>query len=236
MQKIKFIAETQDTYDRVDIPEPAVSNIPNWYKKANKFRFSNSPKFNEEGYPQHTVKSCIPVFDAMTSGYIQKTWTDIYIEEDSGDLSYRWASGPSIMGHREPWHGQNIPIPPGYNEQIFTWARPWAIQTPRGYSAMFVHPMYHYDLPFVCYPGIIDTDTYNFPGLNSVPFFIKKGFTGLIPSGTPMYQIIPFKVESWKSEKRFLEDQNLILKSKYKIESKFYDGYKKLFWNKKTYQ
>lgn len=236
MPKIKFIAEDEDTFNRATIPEPSVKHVPSWYKKANKFRFDNTPSFNEDGFPQNTVKSCIPVFDSMTSGYIQTTWTDIYIEESMGDLSYRWASGPPIMGHRETWHQQGLSAPSGHNKQMFAWARPWAMKTPKNYSCLFVHPMYNYDLPFTCYPGIIDTDKYTFPGLTSVPFFIKEGFTGLIPAGTPMYQIIPFKVESWNSEKSFLEDLDLVKKVGYKIESKFYDGYKKLFWNKKTYK
>ena len=235
MPNIKFIAADEETYGRVSMPEPASKHVPSWYKKANKFRYSNAPEFNDDSYPQATIKSCIPVFDAITSGYIQTTWTDVYIEKEFDKIHYRYASGPPIIGVRETWHKQNMTAPPGHYETMFTWARPWAIHTPKNYSSMFIHPMYHNDLPFTSFPGIIDTDNYVSPGQSSVPFFIKEGFTGLIPAGTPMYQIIPFRVEDWTSDKAFKDSLHFIEKTKYMIESKFYDGYKKLFWNKKQY-
>jgi antitoxin (DNA-binding transcriptional repressor) of toxin-antitoxin stability system len=34
----------------------------------------------------------------------------------------------------------------------------------------------------------------------SIPFYIKNGFEGVIKSGTPVAQIIPFKQENWKAE------------------------------------
>ena len=33
-----------------------------------------------------------------------------------------------------------------------------------------------------------------------MPFFIIKGFTGILPAGTPYAQILPFKRENWSSE------------------------------------
>jgi hypothetical protein len=34
----------------------------------------------------------------------------------------------------------------------------------------------------------------------NIPFFIKEGFSGVIPKGTPIAQVIPFKRESWTSK------------------------------------
>ena len=48
--------------------------------------------------------------------------------------------------------------------------------------------------------GVIDTDTLN-TGSNA-PFVLRKNFAGLIPKGTPMFQIFPFKRESWVAEYR----------------------------------
>jgi len=33
-----------------------------------------------------------------------------------------------------------------------------------------------------------------------MPFFIVKGFTGVLPAGTPYAQILPFKRENWEAE------------------------------------
>ena len=34
-------------------------------------------------------------------------------------------------------------------------------------------------------------------GWGNVPFFIKSGFEGVIPAGTPIAQLIPIKREKW---------------------------------------
>jgi hypothetical protein len=33
-----------------------------------------------------------------------------------------------------------------------------------------------------------------------MPFYVVKGFTGVIPAGTPYAQILPFKREHWVAE------------------------------------
>lgn len=234
-KEIEFIASSEDVERFVSVPEPANLNVPDWYKKSFKFKKSNTPSFDKDNFPENTIKSCIPVLDSITSGYIQKTWCDIYIENFGSEIIFRWSSSPQIIFEREDFHRQDLPVPIGHNKKIYSWSRPWGIKTPKGYSCLFINPSYR-DLPFTCYPGIIDTDTYHSSGTRSVPFFIKEGFSGLIPSGTPMYQIIPFKRDSWKSVKREYGYKDLIKNSETKLFSKFYDRYKKNFWQRKTYE
>ena len=61
-------------------------------------------------------------------------------------------------------------------------------------------------------------------------------FEGIIPKGTPIAQVIPFKRQEWSikygSEKEFKE----MLKQKSKLFSKFFDKYKSMFWDKKHYK
>jgi hypothetical protein len=45
--------------------------------------------------------------------------------------------------------------------------------------------------------GIVDSTILH---EGSIPFFIKKGFEGIIPAGTPILQIIPFKKDNWTSK------------------------------------
>jgi hypothetical protein len=100
---------------------------------------------------------------------------------------------------------------------------------------LFKHPSYRDDLPFTSISGIIDSDEFILNG--KVGFFIKDNFTGLIPKGTPMYQMIPFKRDDWKSESRMLEDEE---KDNWhrianNITSVFTGGYKKKYWKRKKY-
>lgn len=233
---IKFIADDEETLRNVGLPSPAVKEVPDWYKNASRFKDSNKPSFGDRGEVESTMKGCMPVFDSMTMGYTQKTWTDIFIErDDSGEVTYRWSRGPEIMRSRPVYQHATMPTPAGCSQTMFTWNRPWGVVVPRGYSVMFTHPAYRYDLPFVSGSGVIDADRYHSAGKNSVPFYLKDDFTGLIPAGTPMFQMIPFKRDSWEATKHGAELAHLKDDSTNTLRTKFYDGYKKLFWSRKEF-
>jgi hypothetical protein len=88
--------------------------------------------------------------------------------------------------------------PLGYHQKHFAWWSDWAVELPAGYSALYTQPFNRFELPFLTTSGIIDNDKVHLPG--TMPFFIAKGFTGVIPAGTPYAQILPFKRENWESE------------------------------------
>lgn len=235
IKTIEFIAAYDEFFNIVSMPVPSKKEIPAWYKKSFKFKNNNMPSFDKNNYSESTIKSCMPVLDSMSLGYIQKTWCDIYIEIIDEKIFYRWSSGPQIIYEREDWHKQLLPTPHAHHNTMLTWSRPWGIKTSKKYSCLFVHPFYHTDLPFTSMPGIIDTDKYHGSGERSVPFFIKKGFFGLIPKGTPMYQIIPIKREPWHSEIKH-KGNSVVAEHLKIINTRFFDKYKKEFWNKKIYE
>jgi hypothetical protein len=53
-------------------------------------------------------------------------------------------------------------------------------------------------LPFFTLSGVTDTDTWG--GSDVLNFALKKDFEGVIPAGTPIVQIIPFRRETWDFE------------------------------------
>lgn len=85
--------------------------------------------------------------------------------------------------------------------------------------------------------GIIDNDKINLPG--TMPFFIKEGWTGILPAGTPYAQMIPFLREDWKSETTILDEVTIINKNienskKYRIPNG--GVYQKEVWSKRSYE
>jgi hypothetical protein len=81
--------------------------------------------------------------------------------------------------------------------------------------------------------GFIDTD--KFPNRLYFPFFLKDGFVGIIPEGTPIAQIIPIKRDSWISEKAlYKEGTEFVFENIMKIN--LIRGYKNKFWSKKEYK
>ncbi len=115
----------------------------------------------------------------------------------------------------------------------FTWDLHVSYTLPKGYSALITHPLNRNDLPFTTVSGIIDSGIVMSPHGN-VPFYLKKNFTGVIPQGTPVAQIIPFSQKSWHLKKT----KGL---SKAGMQHNLLGGlvfsgwYKKNIWTKKEY-
>ena len=228
--KIIFSPSTKDVEKLVEPPVPSKLVVPKWYKKLPSFDSKNI-KIDNNYVVNTTLKMCMPFFDAMTGGYIQKTWTDIYIGVENNDLKYSSALLPPIIGNRE---SPNIEITDSYYPVEFIWHRQWTVKLPKGYSLLVTHPHNRLDLPFTTLSGFIDSDVFYHTPVGNIPFFVHKNFQGIIPAGTPMYQMIPIKRDKWeKVIEQFDEEKWNVLN--YKIRSKFFNGYRDLFWNKKQY-
>ena len=246
MKKISFVSVSPEVEKNIPMPKPAKLYIPEWYKESPSFidydnnLYTNKLSFHKPGVPSATIKTCIPFLDTLSFGYIQETWCDIFIEYKNNELVYHYSYSPDvenpIISNRSTDAMAKMPIPTGFNGNLFFhWSRVWNPVLPKGYSSLITHPFNRDDLPFRCVSGIIDSDRYFLDG--KVGFFIKENFTGLIPKGTPMYQIIPFKKESWKTEDFISKNKisTMIQQQKNNIWSVFSGGYKKNYWNKKDF-
>jgi hypothetical protein len=195
-KEIEFIAVNNVSKETFDKPQKTSSLIPDWYKKQSKFT-TGKMEVGDNGNPNHTIKACMPIFDMMTAGYTITLPADVYFE---GNGQIKWSTDllSAVESHSKDQFNQ-FSIPEGYEEDIaFKFIQPWIIKTPPGYSTMFIHPTYVPDLPFYTLPAIVDTDKH--PIMVNFPFFLKKGFSGIIPFGTPIVQVIPFKRDNWKSK------------------------------------
>lgn len=230
---IVFIPTTKEVQSMVDPPKPAKLCIPKWFKDIPAVNEKNV-EISFNGMPDTNLKNCMPFFDSLVSGYIQETWSDIVVQKDKdGDITYNQSSSisPTIMNHREKTH---MPIENNFYDFEFVWNQVWIPKLPDGYSYLFLNPLNRVDLPFYTSSAIVDADKVNYSTQGSIPFYIKKDFIGIIPKGTPMYQMIPFKRESWAMS---LEEYNeeLTIKGVSKLRSKFVGYYKDNYWSKKEY-
>jgi hypothetical protein len=233
--KIRFISTAIDP--SIPEPIPAVKKIPEWYKSIPRYT-GKEKKPSPSNMTDGTIKTCMPVLDAMTAGYLILSTSDLYISKQPEGKMYQWAAHELIT-----FHGPNQIS--GYpksdvklkGEKAPKFTNPWIIQTPKNYSCLFISPMHH-DLPFTTLAGVVDTDTYFNPV--NFPFMPDPDFEGLIPKGTPIAQVIPFKRDNWEmsienaeeskeSTKNFLSVKGTIL-------GEFFDKYKKHYWAKKEYK
>jgi hypothetical protein len=217
MKKIKFVSTNVSLL--LAKPRPASKEIPEWYKEL-------------DGVieKQETIKKCMPILDAFTAGYILVLAADVHFK--NGECQ-EISKIPMVATHTKEQMG-NFSLSKEYSSQPFKWLNYFLTKTPRGYSSMFMHPVNRPDLPFYTMTGVVDTDT--FPVPVNFPFFVRQDFDGIIPEGTPIAQVIPFKRTDWKSE---VDEENQANPPAWFLNNVFnppFNFYKRTFWKRKKYQ
>jgi hypothetical protein len=218
-----FRPDSQDAYNYFPEPKPAKNYYPEWVKQSR---------------IKSTATLCPPFTDTFINGYIQELICDVKVDVEVVDgvervkLSHAWDYCPYDKRSDKENSPNGLPEFYGYYHADFQWMTFWEPQTPKGYSTLYHHPSNRFDLPFHTMSGIIDTDVW--PVSGPIPFLIKKGFTGVIPAGTPIYQMTFFKRNRWQSIKAKYDE---VFKRKllFKSHKYFRRGYKIEFWNKKDF-
>jgi hypothetical protein len=230
--KISFLPSDEYVSRYVPHPKPAKNCIPDWYKKIPAVKENEQKMSNGKmKIDLSALKACMPFIDALGAGYIQETWTDIEIGKVNEQLEYNFPLGPDIMKLRK---NVNVSLSFAYFEAEFVWQSVWRPKLPEGYSILITHPLNRLDLPFTTMTGIIDADEFYHTRTGSIPFFIHNSFTGVIPVGTPMFQMIPIKRDVWESVVEPF-DPIVAEKQNREIRQHVWKAYKNKFWHKKSY-
>lgn len=231
MPKIEFHSNKIYNKKKSDTsPVPAKKEIPKWFTEASRYWFPDNEEFL-------SFKTCPALIDAFLSGYVLRTPCDIKISIDKKNKNF--IVDVPDLGYKDFCEKRSeipfFPKPFGFSE-AFHWYPNWMPGLDSGYSALYIHPINRYDLPFITVSGIIDSDKANTPGL--IPFFLKDNFEGVISKGTPFIQIIPFKREEWESDEILysmseISERHDKQASMYRIPGG--GGYKKNIWSKKVF-
>ena len=230
-QHVEFTPKSDYAEMLVPKPKPAINYLPEWYRKTTMFE-TPKPMINKMGGANTTVRSCMSFADSFTMGYIQETWCDLLVHAEGNKcFIIESMSNPQTVTQNEDI---SFNIPQDYYQSDVSWQLQWIPKLPDGYSMMYVHPFNRWDLPFETVTGIVDNDKFFFENVGNYPFMIKKSFKGIIPKGTPFIQMIPFKRDDWQSSYNSHDPKQQILASV--VNSKFWGGYKKLFWNRKVFR
>lgn len=218
--------------------EPASNHLPKWYTSLSNYE-STEPCIANGQTVNSTVKRCAPVYDALTFGYVGLLHCDLHIEthleEDEWVVNYNYASGPDPIGYRKASQGRTLALDDSYMPIEFIWMIEWSVNTEIGSSTLFTHPLNRLDLPFTTASGVMDTDSGFLNETGYLPFYLKKGFCGLIPAGTPICQLIPFKRESYLSETRDLSDFQRYIRI-HNWQKYLYNGYRRVHRKPKKFK
>jgi len=233
-QIIKFIPTLNMEIDYY--PKPAKSKVPIWYKEIKPY-VENVAGYTGNDNNLHyvdsgSIKKCMPVFDAITSGYLIFSQIDIRVSQQESKPYYEWSMNKPIDFHPQI-QATNHPYVK-YEGDVAKFLSFCGIKTPPGYSCFFTSPM-HEEIPFKIFEGVVDTDNYH--GAVNFPFVLKDpNWEGIIPAGTPIAQVIPFKRTEWKMELGNEDDLIKVFKQELSLRSTFFNNYKKRWWVKKSYE
>lgn len=234
-KEVSFAPISKAAEQVVPRPEPAGKVMPQWWKDTPAFKNGGAPKYAFDGSVDASMKLCVPFADTFRFGYIQKTWQEIRINPlfDGEEFEYNFPTSPEIVTMRDETY-----LPESYFQGHYPveleWKSQWIPKLPKGYSALITHPLNRHDLPFTTLTGIVDSDSFWHENEANHPFMVKKGFEGIIPIGTPMFQIIPFKRDDWESVQEEYDPNSRFNVNK--VRAMFYGGYKNMFWKKKTFK
>jgi hypothetical protein len=241
MPKISFTNNVPfSNKESVSMPRPIIKEIPEWYREFDRYAMlpNGTPYIGPDGGKMPTWKACPAVYDTLGSGYALKTPCDIefFINDqnqiDAKVLDRRYGE---FLQKRPAMPGFKVPI--GYHENHFAWYPDWAVSVPKGYSVIYTTPMNRFDLPFMNSSGIIDNDSVGLPG--TMPFFVVKGWEGILPAGTTYMQMIPFKREDWKSESSVIPMQEIYkrqMNNSMKYRKPNGGIYQKEVWSRRKYE
>jgi hypothetical protein len=214
---IKFTSSSPEI--QLPHPTPTSRMVPEWFRKL--------PGAADK---VETVKKCVPFLDALTSGYVITLPVDVHFDNENNRFTYD--SPFEINSDHIKSQTQGVDVGPEFDDQPHKWINKWKIETPKGYSCLFIHPLNRLDLPFRSFTGIVDTDRH--PLVINFPFVMKKDFYGVIPAGTPIIQIIPFKRDNWISKiidnKPFKPHPEA-----HEVENPPFSWYKRKWWSRKIY-
>lgn len=185
---IEFLSSEQHC-DILTPPAPANKFMPEWYKHLPTHSKSHR---DHRGSLSMTAKKCLPMLDIMTHGFIIPLAGDIHIRtnEDASQIDITENQYIKLTEeHNQDQVGSKFPFP---KHHLVKFINPFVIKTPPGYSCMFIPPVNHIETRFMALGGIVDTDKYdreiNFPSV-----WMATNFDGILPAGTPIVQVIPYK-------------------------------------------
>ena len=162
MKNIKFrVLEGMDSV--VVKPKPAKKCIPEWYKKMRAEVFDHPERFDDMN--ALTIKGCPPVLDYLRTGYIMSTYTDLTLVESGlpKHVAAEYRIEPSLKGFTtvDIHHPDQVKGSCLEGKDVYKMMTPFHLETPPGYSCLFIKPQFSDTKGIDIIPAVVDTDLHH---------------------------------------------------------------------------
>lgn len=206
------------------LPVPAETTTPQWFLDMPATVDNEPVSINPSNY---TIKTDPRFSDVFSLGYTVVTPYDVEIVPTKDTLPEEMKNNPTIGFKDTPaivfaYPGLPIltssnylrqahlePMTNCYSDVPYEWSFWFSLQTPPGYSVLITNPLNSQNLPWHTVSLVLDSDKRE-THVTSVPFYLSKPAEyKIIPKGTPIAQIIPFKRDSWTRKMAPVTGNNL---------------------------
>lgn len=218
------IGDRFNDWNNIPNPIPAKKSIPEWFKETK--------NYDQKTELVKTIKKCPPFLDALTTGYTIYFASECNIKiKDQRQVTYGGKGKMFVSMHVKSQYETS----PWKDKIVMKYASPWVIETPPGWSCLFLHPLNDHNQNFTSIAGIVDTDTYRLPV--NFPFVVNAlpGTEFTLDQSTPMIQVIPFYRQEWEHEIKDINIEEWQAHQSAIGDSWDKDGYKDLFHHKKKF-
>jgi hypothetical protein len=215
--KIEFMC-SEDDFGAIARPTPAGKVIPGWYKAL-------SPA--DQGQGVYTMKRCVPLLEAMSTGWILSAPVDITfnVSSDRVDTLSHYpkqlvSSHAAVQVKGSPWEHRVV-------LKIDTL---WSAKTSPGWSCLYTRPLNRVSPDIEPFSGVVDTDTFHQNIV--VPLYTphREG-TFTLEKGTPLVQVIPFRRERLASDIRVpTKSEGAAMRVQYNAVLSQAGWYRKFIW------
>lgn len=174
-------------------PIPAGRALPEWLRAMPSE--VEAPTLGQDTI--RTLKHCPPILDAMGLGVTIPLVTDLIFEHQK----VTWDWDPPVLpqtliprspiGLHVPEQIQGAPFEMAAG-LVLKFMNFWTIEVPKGWSVLCAHPLNRPDLPFQTLSGVVDCDAFKDGYVHFPALWTDPDFSGVLPRGTPVAQIMAF--------------------------------------------
>ncbi len=213
--------------DSLPAPKPAAQHIPEWLKQMPRdvTLTGSSPPVTSS-----SVKMCMPFVDAMSCGYVLPLAGDVRFTMRDANILEVQASDSAVLSQDQA----QFPGAPFAGKIIVKFRNSWVIQTPPGYSTLFLPLLNQFHMPFHVLGGMVETDTFFMHVYFPSVCLMQPGEVFEMKKGAPIAQAIPIKRESWTGTHGPLDIERF-KKLAEECEHNRHE-YREKYWEKKNYR
>lgn len=176
---------------RFDAPDPipSASHLPDWFQ-ALELSIESLPIPSDK-----TAKLCMPLSDAMKSGWLLRAPCDLHIRKDDDGLDISAEKKGAAVGLSPDQADRDNNSSFLFPECLVSSAH--GVDSPAGYSTLVTQPLNRDEMRFTVPGMVVPTDEYD--GTIQVPMYIETDAVQ-IEAGEPIAQVVPIAREDLSIE------------------------------------